>query len=347
MYDFDLVTFHILLISNDQKISATKNLLNLKNRYFKPTKINETMLDLGFVSAILAEKSFEEVIEFAAAKQFKCVEIMCWPKGKAERRYAGVTHIDVDELSKTEIEKIKTTLTKNKIYISGLGYYPNPLDENEIQAKVYIEHIKKVILAAAKLGIPVVNTFIGRDQKKSVEENLDKFAKVWPGIIKVAEENNVKIAIENCPMIFTRDEWPGGQNLATTPAIWRQLFEIIPGPNFGLNYDPSHLVWQQMDEVQPIYDFSEKLFHIHLKDVKVYRDKLNEVGIMAYPLEYHSPKIPGLGDVDWRGFFSALTSVKYRGPVCIEVEDKAFEGSEEDVKTAILISRNFVNQFLA
>ena len=102
-----------------------------------------------------------------------------------------------------------------------------------------------------------------------------------------------------------------------------------------------------MDEVKPIYDFSEKLFHIHLKDVKVYRDKLNEVGIMAYPLDYHSPKIPGLGDVDWRGFFSALTSVKYRGPVCIEVEDKAFEGSEEDVKTAILTSRNYLNQFLA
>jgi sugar phosphate isomerase/epimerase len=191
-----------------------------------------------------------------------------------------------------------------------------------------------------------VNTFVGRETLKSVEDNLKKFAEVWPEIIKVAEENNIKIAIENCPMLFTRDEWPGGKNLATTPAIWRKMFEIIPSENFGLNYDPSHLVWQQMDEVKPIYDFNEKLFHIHLKDVKVYRDKLNEVGIMAYPLDYHSPKIPGFGDVDWRGFFSALTSVKYRGPVCIEVEDKAFEGSEKDIKTAILTSRNYLNQFL-
>ena len=304
------------------------------------------MLDLGFVSAILAEKSFKEVIEFASKNNFKCVEIMCWPEGKAERRYAGITHINVDEINDAKVAEIKSILKENNVYISGLGYYPNPLDSDNSQAEVYIEHIKKVILAAAKLDIPVVNTFVGRGPQKSIEENLEKFAKVWPGIVKVAEENKVKIGIENCPMLFTRDEWPGGKNLATTPAIWKRMFEIITSPAFGLNYDPSHLVWQQMDEVQPIYDFSEKLFHIHLKDVKVHQDKLNEVGIMAYPLDYHSPKLPGLGDVDWRGFFSALTSVKYRGPVCIEVEDKAFEDSEEDVKTAILTSQSYVNQFL-
>lgn len=304
------------------------------------------MLDLGFVSAILAERSFEEVIDFASENGFKCVEMMCWPVGKAERRYAGVTHIDVDNIDDIKATELKSYAESKNIYISGLGYYPNPLDENEAQAEVYIEHIKKVILAAAKLEIPVVNTFVGRDPKKSIEDNLEKFAEVWPTIIKVAEENNVKVGIENCPMIFTRDEWPGGKNLATTPAIWKKMFDLIPSPNFGLNYDPSHLVWQQMDEVQPIYDFSEKLFHIHLKDVKVYRDKLNEVGIMAYPLEYHSPKIPGLGDVNWQGFFSALTSVKYRGPVCIEVEDKAYEGSDADVEAAILTSRNYLKQFV-
>lgn len=305
------------------------------------------MLDLGFVSAILAERSFKKVVEFASDNKFKCVEMMCWPLGKAERRYAGVTHINVDELDEKKVAEIKETLQRNDVYISGLGYYPNPLDPDKSQASVYIEHLKRVIQAAALLEIPVVNTFVGRNPAKSVEENLDEFTKVWPAIIKVAEENQVKVGIENCPMLFTRDEWPGGKNLATTPAIWKQLFEIIPSPNFGLNYDPSHMVWQQMDEVQPIFNFSEKLFHIHLKDVKIYRDKLNQVGIMAYPLDYHSPKIPGLGDVNWRGFFSALTSVKYRGPVCIEVEDKAFEGSEEDIKSAILTSRNYIKQFLA
>lgn len=304
------------------------------------------MLDLGFVSAILAEKSFEEVISFASENQFRCVEIMCWPVGKAERRYAGVTHINVDELDDRRVSEIHRILNQHNIYISGLGYYPNPLDRDEKQAEVYIGHIRKVIIAASRLKIPVVNTFVGRDPQLSVEDNLKKFAEIWPGIVKLAEENHVRIGIENCPMLFTRDEWPGGKNLATTPVIWRKMFEIIPSPNFGLNYDPSHLVWQQMDEVKPIYEFREKLFHIHLKDVKLYRDKLDDAGIMAYPLDYHSPKIPGLGDVNWRGFFSALTSVKYRGPVCIEVEDKAFEGSEQDIYSAVRTSRNFIKQFL-
>jgi sugar phosphate isomerase/epimerase len=304
------------------------------------------MLDLGFVSAILAERNFTEVIEFAAQNEFKCVEVMCWPVGKAERRYAGVTHINVDKTGDVEISQIKTILEMNNVYISGLGYYPNPLDPDEKQAGVFIEHIKKVIVTASKLGVPVVNTFIGRDPSKSVEDNLKKFADVWPGIVKTAEENNIKIGIENCPMLFTRDEWPGGKNLATSPAIWKKMFEIIPSPAFGLNYDPSHMVWMQMDEVKPIYEFKDKLFHIHLKDVKIDRDKLNQVGIMAYPLEYHTPKIPGLGDVDWRGFFSALTTVKYRGPICIEVEDKAFEGSQKDVEAALLTGRNYIKQFI-
>ncbi|WP_020531673.1 sugar phosphate isomerase/epimerase family protein [Flexithrix dorotheae] len=304
------------------------------------------MLDLGFVSAILADNSFEEVVDFASANKFSCVEMMCWPKGKAERRYAGVTHIDVEDISDDKINHIKSYLKEKEVYISGLGYYPNPLDPDEEKAAVYIEHIKKIIANAAKIGVPVVNTFIGRDPSKSIDDNLAKFKEVWPEIVKVADDNNIKIGIENCPMFFTNDEWPGGKNLAISPAIWDKMFEAIPSDNFGLNYDPSHLVWMQMDEIQPIYDYKDKLHHIHLKDVKVYRDKLNKVGIMANPLEYHSPKIPGLGDVKWRDFFSAITTVGYKGPVCIEVEDKAYEGSAENIKSAILTSRNYLSQFL-
>jgi sugar phosphate isomerase/epimerase len=304
------------------------------------------MLNLGFVSAILAENSFEEVIDFAAANQFECVEIMCWPKGKAERRYAGITHIDVDSLDEGKIAYIQEYVGNRGISISGLGYYPNPLDADQEKSDYYFAHIKKVIQAASKMGLGVVNTFIGADHTKSISDNLKTFAKKWPAIIKFAEDHNIKIAIENCPMYFTADEWPSGKNLAHTPAIWDEMFSIIPSDNFGLNYDPSHLVWQQMDEIQPIYDYKDKLFHIHLKDAKVYRNKLNHVGTMAHPLEYHSPKLPGLGDVNWRNFFSALTSVGYRGPVCIEVEDKAYEKTEEDKFKAILTSRNYLRQFL-
>jgi sugar phosphate isomerase/epimerase len=303
------------------------------------------MHDLGFVSAIMAERSFEEVITFASENQFKCVEIMCWPVGKAERRYAGVTHINVDELNDQRIRKIKNFLKEKEVYISSLGYYPNPLDPDRETSEKAFEHIKKVIEASAKLDIGRMTTFIGRDPARTVEDNLAAFKDIWPPIIAFAEKMKVKIGIENCPMIFTRDEWPGGKNLATTPAIWDRMFEIIPSAHFGLNYDPSHFIWQHMDEVQPIYDFKDRLHHIHLKDVKIFKDKLDRHGIMGYPVQYHTPKIPGLGDVRWRDFFSALTTVDYRGPCCIEVEDRSFEGSDEDRKTSLLQSRNYLNQF--
>ena len=302
------------------------------------------MLDLGFVSAIMGEYSFEEVVNFAADHEFKCLEVMCWPgNSKDQRRYAGVCHIDVEQL---DGQKTKQLLKDKNIYASGLGYYPNPLDEDEAMSEFYIEHIKKVIRACNTLEIPVMNTFIGRNQKLNMNENLELFKKKWAPIIAEAKKEEIKIGIENCPMFFTNDEWPGGKNLAISPAIWDYMFETFPTPLFGLNYDPSHMVFQQMDEIKPIYNYRDRLHHIPIKDVKVYKEKLDRVGILANPLEYHSPKLPGLGDVNWRGFFAALTDVKYRGPVVIEVEDKAFEGSPEDIKKAILTSRNYVKQFL-
>ena len=305
------------------------------------------MLDLGFVSAILPNKSLDEVLAFAQKEQFACVEVMCWPSENADtRRYAGVSHISVDALSHDELLSLKDKLANQPVKISALGYYPNPMDPDEKQASFYRNHIKKIIKAASVLCIGNVNTFVGRDFTKNIDYNISKFKEVWPEIIDLADSLNIKIGIENCPMFFSDDEWPGGKNLATTPKIWDQLFSIIPSSNFGLNYDPSHMVWQMMDYLYPIYAYKEKLHHIHLKDVKVYPDKLNQVGILANPLEYHSPKIPGLGDIHWGSFISALNDVRYRGPIVIEVEDKAYEGSDDDIVKAIRSARNHLNQFL-
>ena len=195
-------------------------------------------------------------------------------------------------------------------------------------------------------GVNLVTTFVGRDQAKSVEENLEIFKTVWPPIIQFAEQRGVKVAIENCPMLFGRDQWPGGQNLATTPRIWRELFKIIPSQNFGINYDPSHFVWQMMDYTRPLYEFKERIFHVHFKDIKLYPEKLNEVGIMAYPLEFMSPKLPGLGDVNWSKFVSALTDIGYDGYACIEVEDRAFEGSREKILDSLRITHRYMSQFV-
>jgi sugar phosphate isomerase/epimerase len=305
------------------------------------------MLDLGFVSAILAEKSFEQVIDFASANGFRCVEIMCWPKGKAERRYAGVTHIEVASLTPKNAAYLNSYAAERGVYISGLGYYPNPLDPDLKQAKFFTDHIKKVIKAAALMKVPVVNTFIGRDYTKNLDDNFVRFKKTWPALVSYAEDLGVKIGIENCPMLFTNDEWPGGKNMAISPAVWDRMFDIIPSKTLGLNYDPSHMIWQMMDPIQPIYDYKERIHHIHLKDAKLYRNRLDRNGILSTPLIYHSPKLPGLGDVNWNNFFTAVTDIRYRGPLCIEVEDKAFEGSGADVQKAILTARNYLMQFLA
>lgn len=303
-------------------------------------------MKLGFVSAILPDLSFEEVMTFAAAEGFECVEIMCWPKGKAERRYAGVTHIDVTDLNDTQIQKIKDVVEKTGVEISGLGYYPNPLTPNTEEAETSVAHIKKVIQGAARLGINQMNTFIGRDWSKSINDNWPQFLKVWKPIIDFAEDQGVLVGIENCPMFFTNDEWPGGKNLAISPAVWRRMFEDIPNHNFGLNFDPSHLVWMQMDYLKPLREFTSRIFHAHAKDVRIDRERLDQVGILANPHEYHTPKLPGMGEVDWGRFVSILGDTGYRGPVCVEVEDRSFEGSLEDRKASLRQSHTYLRQFI-
>jgi len=304
------------------------------------------MIKLGIQSAILGDLTFDEVVTFAADNGFASVEMMCWPVGQANRRYAGVTHIDVDSLDENEIKRIKNKLREKNVSISGLGYYPNPLDPDKEKSDFYVNHIKKVIDAAVSLNIGIINTFIGADSAKHDDENFEKFREVWPPIVGYAEEKNIKIGIENCPMFFTKDEWPSGNNLAHSPAIWRKMFGTIPSKNFGLNYDPSHLIWQMIDYIKPVYEFKDRIFHIHIKDARVLWDRINDAGILTMPLNMHTPKLPGLGDIQWGKFFSALYEVGFNGSACIEVEDKSFEGTLETRKISLLQSRNFLRQFI-
>ncbi len=302
-------------------------------------------MKLGFVSAILPELNLEEVLRFAAEKGFATVEVMCWPPGRAERRYAGVTHIDATDVTEERAQQINGLVARYGVAISALGYYPNPLCSDEREADVYIGHLKKVISAAERLGLKQVNTFVGRDPSRSLNDNWALFEERWPGIVRQAEACDVRIGIENCPMLFTQDEWPGGKNLAVSPKIWREMFQRIPSKHFGLNYDPSHLIWQFMDPAAPLREFADRIFHVHAKDARIDRERLDEVGILATPLEYHSPKLPGLGDVNWSDFFAALTAIRFNGAVCIEVEDRAYEGSMADRQRALLQSKRFLENF--
>ena len=306
-------------------------------------------MQLGFLTAILPDLGLSEILKIANEIGYDCLEVCCWPPSVAERRYSGVTHIDVLDMlaSDGEADRIRNQFLGFDLSISGLGYYPNPLSPEGNDAAIAANHLRCVIEAAPALGVDRVNTFVGRDWRLSVEDNWPRFLDTWCPLVEFAEKHGVRIGIENCPMIFTADEWPGGKNLASNPAIWRRMFEAIPSPNFGLNYDPSHMVWQHMDYLKPMREFAERISHVHAKDVRVDQHLLDDVGTLAHPNLYHSPKLPGMGDVDWGKFFSTLTDVGYRGPVCVEVEDRAYEGSLEDRIQALRQSYNYLRQFIA
>jgi sugar phosphate isomerase/epimerase len=304
------------------------------------------MMKLGFVSAVLPDASLEEIFAIAARYGYDCVELMCWPVGKAERRYAGVTHLDVTKCDDASVDNVRELSRKYDVQISGLGYYPNPLSPHGDEGSLAAQHLRKIIEMAARLDVRQVNSFIGRDPVKSVDENWQPFLDRWSPLIVHAEKHDVRVGIENCPMSFTRDEWPGGKNLATSPAIWRRMFEAIPSRHFGLNYDPSHLVWLQMDWIAPIKEFGDRIFHVHAKDVRMDYDRLNDVGILGYPNEYHVPKLPGLGEIDWGRFLAALGETGFQGSVCVEVEDRMYEGSTEARELALKQCHTFLRNFI-
>jgi sugar phosphate isomerase/epimerase len=302
-------------------------------------------MQLGFVSAIFFDLSLDDVFAFAADEGFGCVELMCWPPGAADRRYAGVTHVDVTQLNEDRIGHVRELARKHGVAISGLGYYPNPLHGDAAHRKFVIDHLKRVISAAPLLDVRLVNTFIGRDPVKPVEHHWPLFQEVWSDIVNHAEMENVRVAIENCPMLFSLDEWPGGANLAVSPAIWRTMFEEIPSQHLGLNFDPSHLIWQHIDYVRSIREFGSRIYHVHAKDERIDRDSLYEHGILG--LGWHTAKLPGLGDVNWGRLVSALTDTGYHGAFCIEVEDRAFEESLNARKRALRQSKRYLEQFIS
>lgn len=304
-------------------------------------------MKLGLLTAPFPDLTLEQCADWAASNGFGGIEIACWPAstGKA-RRYAGTSHIDVENLSDEGARQIRQMLDAKGLVVSSLAFYPNNLHPDPEQREAANEHLKKVIVAAGKLGVGIVGTFIGRDQTKSVPENFAAFREVWPPLIKFAAEHNVKIAIENCPMIFSYDEWPGGANLAYSPAIWREMFSIIPDENFGLNLDPSHLVWQMIDYERAVYDFADRIFHVHAKDMEVNRDGLYNNGVLSLGMGWQVPRLPGLGEVRWDRFISALYAAGYDFVLSIEHEDRRFEGSEELVKRGFLLARNALSPYL-
>lgn len=303
-------------------------------------------MTLGFVSAILPEYPLHRILRTAAQIGYDCVEVMCWPPGKAERRYAGITHINVNELDGAAVDEIKGLQEDTGVRISSLGYYPNPLGAAADEREAQKQHILRLLQASKDLAVDRITTFVGRDQHRTIDDQWDDFLELWRPIVGRAEELDVRIGIENCPMRFGADEWPGGQNLAVSPAVWERMWRDIPSKHWGLNYDPSHFVLMHMDYTLPFRRYPDRMVHIHAKDVRIDREKVNHHGIFAHPKLWHTPKLPGLGDVDWGRFIGYLTETGYDGPVCVEVEDRAFEGSEEMRLRSLRLSHDHLRQFI-
>jgi sugar phosphate isomerase/epimerase len=303
-------------------------------------------MKLGFLTAPFPETPLPEVADWAAGNGFEVLEIACWPRTSGPtRRYAGTSHIDVANLSPAQAREIADEIAGKGLAISGLGFYPNPLHPDPTHREAVVGHLKQVITAAEKMDVPLVNTFMGGDAAKTQDENWQDALQVWPDIVRFAQDHGRKLTIENCPMIFSRDEWPAGHNIAWSPYIWRRILEQWGG-TVGLNYDPSHLVWLMIDQERFIAEFGPHILHFQAKDLMIDRDGLYERGTLSAGIGWQIPRVPGLGDVDWAVVFRALYRVGYEGDCIIEHEDRKFEGTDELVKRGFLLARNTLRPYV-
>ncbi len=303
-------------------------------------------MKLGILTAPFPDTPLGEVADWAAAEGFAALEIACWPAaGGAVRRYAGTSHIDVDGMDRSRAQDIAAEVAGRGVAISALAYYPNPLHPDAARRDAAAAHLAKVIDAAALMGVPVVNTFMGGDRALTPDANWDAARHVFAGLVARARDRGVTLAFENCPMIFTRDEWPGGHNIAYAPAMWRRIFDEW-GDAVGMNFDPSHLVWQMIDQARFIREFGARMVHVHAKDVMIDREGLYEQGVMSLGIGWQIPRMPGLGDVDWPGFFAGLYRAGYDGPVVIEHEDRDFEGTDDKLRRGFRLARDVLAPFI-
>jgi sugar phosphate isomerase/epimerase len=300
---------------------------------------------LGLLTAAFGDRTLEDTAAWAAANGYAALEVACWPAGGGERRrYAGVTHIDVDAFDPDEVH---ATMGRHGLEISALAYYPNNLARDDGDREEANGHLRKVIDAAQRLGVGIVGTFVGNDKDRPLPENLERFRSIWPPLVHYAAERGVRIAIENCPMIFSWDEWPGGTNLAWSPAIWDEMFSAIPDENFGLNLDPSHLVWLQIDYERAVRDFGPRIFHTHAKDLELRPDGLYRHGTLSAGMGWQVPRLPGLGEVRWDRFVAALYRAGYDDVISVEHEDRGFEGDLERVLRGFEIARGALAPYIA
>ena len=308
-------------------------------------------MDLGCFTACLTRQPFDKIAGWAANHGFTALEVACWPCDNT--RDFSATTIDVEVLTPDEAAGIKETLAKRGLRISSLGYYDNNLHCEPELRKSYHAHLRKVIDAAKILDVELVGTFIGRDTRLSLEDNFEAIEGIFAPIVRYAEEHGRKIMIENCPMVGWQEPGLPG-NLAYSPELWDRLFDLIPSDSFGLNIDPSHLIWLGIDYIKVLREYRKKIFHAHAKDAQLLADGMYRYGIFGSQFaqshngdNFWQPRLPGQGDVRWKDFISTLYEVGLGDcTLSIEHEDPVWSGSEEKVKTGLILAAKHVSQFM-
>ena len=307
-------------------------------------------MKLGFLTACLPKLKLEDLVNWASKQGFKTLELAAWPV-KSSRDYQA-RQIDAEKFSKNDAERIKDLFAKNKMQISAMAYYDNNLHPDLKKRNNYLKHLRKVIDTASLLDVKLVGTFVGSRPDKTPSQNMKEIGKVFREIVRYAEDKNVKIMIENCPM----ENWvkfglPG--NYAYSPELWEAMFNEVPSKNFGLNLDPSHLYWLGIDYIQAAKDFAPKIFHAHAKDTEIIPEGEYEYGLFGKQID-HTPwksgwwryRMPGLGEIDWQKFISVLQEYKYDYVLSIEHEDPIYEGTEEKVKKGLQLGYKYLSQFV-
>lgn len=307
-------------------------------------------MKLGFLTGCLS-MSLSEKIDYASKTGFDSIEISCWPK-ENNRDYSG-SDIDVENLTPKKANEIKNEIFKKGLEISALAYYDNMLHPDLGIRKKFHEHLKKVILAAEILGVELVGTFVGKDFTRSIAENFDLYEEVFTELVNFAEEHNVKLMIENCPMPgWSEDGLPS--TISYSPEFWDEMFKRIPSKSFGLNFDPSHLRWLQIDYIKCLEQYKDRIFHVHAKDCALIMEQVKYYGIFGKKLHrshpedlgWFIPKIPGLGDISWPEFIGKLREIGYNGYVSIEHEDRSFAGQNELVMKGLNYSFNHLSPII-
>ena len=267
--------------------------------------------------------------------------------GAAERRYAGVTHIDVTDFGRAGGGEGEGPAQKARRRPSpALGYYPNPLCSRRERGcglhRAHQEGDRRRRTCWASSWSTLSSAGTPRDRSPTTGRVFDER---WPDIVRFAESNGVKIGIENCPMLFSKDEWPGGKNLAISPEIWRQMFAAYPvGELRASTTIPRTSSGSSWTTSSRSSEFRDRIFHVHAKDLKIWRAHPRRDRHHGFRLE--QPEAARHGRRRLAELLRHAHAHRYAGPVCIEVEDAAYEATLDDRKRALIQSKRFLHNFV-